>query len=985
VRSRTIRTIGSQPRRASTRSRLVAAAACAVPALALFGAANANAYEIDNFSANLLNQDNTFASQAGGHPYKGVITFDTKVTPNANGAVAPATENGGTTKTIRTDTPPGLVPNPEATPKCEQDDLEHNTCDPATQIGTVELRLRSYLPASATQLLSISQPGAKGTLRVRIGLYNMEPHEGQLARFAFNPTQAPNATGEPVDIVGDMRPEDNGLFFTINDVSSPQKPGSPATTPVLTGSTLTFWGTPGAASHDTERGAANLYLVNTDNQGYWPGNVPNSPLPSPPFPPTGTPIAPGPTMVPLGNRPATGPLGITNRTSAFLTSPTQCAGPQTATLTLDSYAVPAGNAPSERRTRDDIVGEETGGATGCDQVPFSSQTSFGPSSMQSDAPVPLSVALDIPQTEDTNTLGTSHVKNVSVTLPPGMTISPSAANGLQACTDEQLGQGTNNPISCPASSRVGAIRITTPVLDSPLEGSVYIGQPLSGNRYRLFVNADGHGISIRLKGTVTPDPQTGQVTAVFNDNPQLPFSQFRLDFDGGSRAIIASPQGCGTPTGAGTLTPWSGTAASTTQSSVNVTDCNGNPFAPTFGASAGTYSAGKYAPLSVVFGRPDGNQFLSTISAKLPAGMTARIKGVTQCSEAQIGAEACPEAARIATVTVKAGPGAEPYTLSGPAYLTGKYKGGAFGTVAIIHVVAGPYDLGNVVVRQALRIDPDTAQVTVDSDPLPQIKEGIVLRMRELRLNVDRTNFMRNPTSCGTGQINSTVGSIGGVSVARNAGLNFVNCKNLPFRPKIKLAFGNTSQMKKGKHPSVTATVTQFESEAGIKSSDVALPLDVALQASNAESLCTRAQAVVDKCPKASRVGSVSATTTILNRKLTGPVYFVKGERRTASGKVVATLPALYMPLFGEARVNLWAQTAVSRKRLVTQLPSIPDQPITKFVLKINSGSKGIIVANRDLCAKRVKGSARFVSYNGKKAPTRKPVITTACKTSKKK
>jgi hypothetical protein len=988
VRSRTIRTIGSPPRRVSTRSRLITAAACAVPALALFGAANANAYEIQNFSAQLLNGSpgatGTFASQAADHPDYGVISFDTKVTPNPSGAVAPATENGGTTKTIRTDTPPGLVPNPEATPKCAEEDLEEwstpgapvgSGCAPETQIGTVELRLRSYLPPAATGALGIAQPGAKGTLRVRVGLYNMEPHEGQLARFSFNPQQAPNATGEVVDIVGDMRPEDNGLYFTINDVSSPQKPGSPATTPVLTGSTLTFWGTPGSPMNDAQRGAASLVLTNTDFQGTVP----------PGFPGAGNPVGPGPTAFPLGNRAATGPLGITDTTSAFLTSPTKCAGPQTALLTLDSYAVPTGNVPSERRTREDTVGEETNGLQGCDQVPFSSKTSFGPSTMQNDAPVPLSVALDIPQTEDTNTLGTSHVDDVSVTLPPGMTISPSAANGLEACTDAQLGQGTNDAIACPASSRVGAIKITTPVLDSPLDGSVYIGQPLSGNRYRLFLNADGHGISIRLKGTVTPNPETGQVTAVFENNPELPFSQFKLDFDGGSKAIIASAQTCGTTEGSGTLTAYSGAPASRTTSTVETAGCQGNPFLPTFAATSSSTLAGKYAPLGVLFGRRDGNQFLSGLSATLPRGMTAKIKGVRQCNEAQVATIACPADSRIGTVSVSAGPGDAPYQLSGPAYLTGSYKGGAFGSVAVIHVVAGPYDLGYVVVRQALRVNPETAQVTVDSDPLPQIKEGIVLRLRALRLDVDRKDFLRNPTSCGPAAIQAELTGAAGGKSAPVASQTITDCQKLAFRPKISVAFGVKSQMKKGRNPSVTVTATQRESEAGIRSTQVALPKDVSLKAANAEKLCTQAQMQADKCPKESIVGSAKATTTILNRPVSGPVYFVEGQRTTAAGKVVRTLPALYIPLTGEARINVRAQTSVSGGRLVTTLPAVPDAPITKFALKINGGKRGIINANRDLCQRSVKASARFVGWNGKKSPRRTPTISrSVCKTSKK-
>jgi hypothetical protein len=946
-------TTGKPTIRRFRRAAAIAALGVAIP---LAGATAAQAYEIDNFSANVVKADGTtFESQAGGHPYQGIISFDTVVNRSASPAVPPVQENGGATSTIRTDTPPGLVPNPQSVPKCAEANLEANTCAPASQIGTVVLRLRTYLPgtiAGPTSPFGIPA-NTKGTLRVKIGLYNMEREHGELARFSFNPTQAPGATGEPVDIVGHKRADNDALYFVISNVTNPVTPA----TPTLTGSTLTFWGTPGAASHDAERGQATLQLAQSDNPGGLPAGA---------FPYT------------LAARPATGATGITNTTNAFLRNPTSCTGPSVATLTLDSYQ-------GDRRTRDDQVGEETNGLTGCDQVPFSSTTTFGVSSLQRDAPTPLAVELNIPQTVDTNTIGTSDVKKVAVTLPPGMTISPSAANGLEACQDAQFNKGNDNPITCPAASRIGAVTIDTPVLDVPLKGSVYVGQPLPGNRYRLFVQADGPDISVRLKGTVTPDANTGQVSAVFDDNPQLPFSRFRLDFDGGSKAIIASPQACGAATGSGSLSPWSGTATSTTSSTVNVENCAGNPFAPVFSAALGSSAAGKYAPVTAAFARPDGNQFLSGLKATLPVGMTAKIKGVTQCSETQVAAESCPAASRIATVNVKAGPGEQPYALSGPAYLTGSYKGGAFGTVAIIHVVAGPYDLGNVVVRQALRIDPETSQVTIDSDPLPQIKEGILLRLRDLSLTVDRKDFVRNPTSCGTQTISSTLVGIAGASVNRDAKLATTGCQTLPFRPKIALKFGNKTQMKKDRHPQVVAKVTQFESEAGIKSTQVALPKQVALQASNAQALCEKAAAAADKCPKTSIIGSATAVTTILNRKLTGPVYFVKGTRTTAAGKEVATLPTLYVPLSGEARVNLRATTSVSHDRLVTTFPSIPDQPITSFELKIDGGKHGIIAATTDLCKAKAKASTRFVAWSGKKAPTRKTAIKTSCSKAKKK
>jgi hypothetical protein len=942
----------------------------------LAAASPAGAYEIKDFSADIFRADGTtFESQAGAVPHTGVIAFNTVVNAEASPSVPPIVEQAGSTKKIQVTIPPGLTPNPESIPECTDDQLHDRACPPASQVGMVRLRLRSYLPGPATTLLSITAPGAKGWLEARIGLFNMErADDSQLARFAFDSGHVSD-TGHMTEIIGAMRPDDNRLFFTINDVPTPTT--DPTTPPLLTGSTLTFWGKPGSAAHDAERGSAQLRLTSTDNIAYWPGQAP---LPSPPFPQAGTPIQPNtPTSVPLANIPPTGATGITNRDATFLRSPTSCAGPQTAELELTSWQGAVRNAT-------DVIGENTNGLQGCDQVPFSSSTEFGPSAMQADSPVPLGVTLNVPQAGDDDPLATAHVKDVAVKLPPGMTISPSAANGLTACLDAQLARGTNDPISCPASSRIGSVRISTPVLPEALTGSVYVGQPLPGNRYRLFLNADGFGISIRLKGEVRPDPVTGQVTAYFNDNPQLPFSQFQLDFDGGSRAIIASPQLCGTHTGVTAMHPWSGNAADITRASVAVTAGCAFPFAPGLEARPSTLLAGADSKLSVNLRRHDGHQFLSGVSATLPAGMVAKLKGVQRCSNAQVAAEACPGGSQIGIVSVKAGPGANPFALSAPIYLTDAYNGGSFGAVVIMRVIAGPYDLGNVVVRQSIRIDPDTARVTVLSDPLPQIVEGIPLRLRDLQINVTRDGFMRNPTSCGGKQIDTLLTSAQGVATAPAAALSFDDCAKLKFEPKISLRLGHKSQMRKFKYPALRAQVTQRAGEAGIRSSEVILPKHVALAAKNAKGLCEVAQARADKCPEDSIVGYAEAETPLLDKELDGPVYFVKGERTDPkTGRVIATLPTLYVKLQGETTIHLRATTNVDKDRLVTTFPAIPDAPITRFALTIKGGKNGIIQATRNLCeSKAFEGTVRFGGHNGVRAPTAKPEISTACSSKKK-
>lgn len=959
----------------------VAAATALATSAGLAVASPAGAYEIKDFSANIVKADGTtFESQAGAVPYQGVISYNTVVNQQASAGVPPLVEQAGSTRKIQVTVPEGLVPNPESIPECTDQQLHDRACPAASQVGMVTLRLRTYLPTDGTpSLVQTIQvpPGTKGWIGVRVGIFNMNRSNGsQLARFAFDSGHV-SPTGHMTEIIGAMRPDDHRLYFTIDDVPTPTA-ASPQTPPLLAGSTLTFWGKPGAAAHDAERGSGQLLLISTDAPGVSPG-VGYFPTPA------GTPLpANTPLNIPIGGFAPTGAAGITNRDAAFLRSPTACLGPQKAELELTSWQ-------GEKRNADMMIGASTNGLQGCDQVPFSSSTSFGPSSMQADAPVPLGVTLNVPQSGDSDPLATSHVKNVAVKLPPGMTISPSAANGLAACTDGQFAKGTNDTIACPGASKIGTVSIDTPVLPTALQGTVYVGQPLPGNRYRLFLNADGFGISIRLKGDVRPDPVTGQITAYFNDNPQLPFSRFKLDFNGGSRAIIASPQGCGTFSGSSTLAPWSGNAADGSSASVSVTDCNGSQFGPGFAFNPSTLLAGAQTALTAEFSRPDTQQSLSGIAVRLPLGMLASIKGVERCGEAQIRAESCPAASRIGTVTVKAGPGAAPYELAAPVYLTWGYNGGSFGAVVIMHVVAGPYDLGNIVVRQSLRIDPDTAQVSVVSDPLPQIKEGVPLRLRDLRLHVDRANFMRNPTSCGTQKVKADLTSVYGAAAYRDPALTFADCSKLAFKPKISMKLlGGKGQMKKFKYPALQATVTQSGQQAGIRYSKVTLPKHVALAAKNAKGLCEVKDAEADKCPKESIVGNAIATTPLLNEPLKGAVYFVKGERKDPkSGRIIATLPTFYVPLRGETTIHLRAKTAVSKDRLVTTFPSIPDAPITKFEFNIKGGKNGIVQATRDLCAaKTFKATVRFRGHNGAKPGDLKPRISPDCgkkKSTKKK
>ncbi len=893
--------------------------AAAVLSVLLVPVAHA-AFGVESFDARVVDDEGNLFEQAGGHPFEGYTAFAMNTLPSG----AP----DGHVKDIRVDVPPGLISNPQAVPQCSDAQLAISACPANAQIGRVNL----------TTFMGLR-------VGLELPLYNMTIGPNQVSRFAFNPQQAllgaPGAilaaiveplgiTLKPVEIIGGVRDaSDYGLFFTISDV---------ADNPEIVDSRLTFWGVPGLPDHNAQRGR---FCVSTS-------------------------LVPIPVCAPGGQLATAGRI-------PFLTNPTTCSGPlPTTRLSVASHEGPTATATS---TLPEV-------ARNCEDVPFEPDISFGPATVPRDAPFGFAFNLHVPQSQEPDVLGTAHVENVSVTLPPGMTISPSAANGLEACTDAQFAQGTHDPIACPAASRLGDAQISTPLLADALNGGVYLGQPLPGDRYRLFLNADARGVTVRLKGSIRPDPAAGQLTTVFEDNPQVPFSNFTLTFRDGPLAPVASPPTCGNAAGSSNLSPWSEQPAATPSAAVDVTGCDGYPFAPTLGAGTRSPAAGAFTPFALALGRDDGHQPLAGVDVDLPPGLLGMLARVDQCPDAQAASGACPAGSRIGTASVEAGPGAQPFGLSGPAYLTGPYKGAPFGMVVVIRALAGPFDLGTVVVRQRIQVDPEDAHVSVVSDPLPQILEGVPLRLRSVRVDVDRAGFMRNPTSCGAKQVSGVLGSALGAGADVAASFPVDACDALRFAPKLGLKLTGAKQLDEGEHPGVRATATQGEGQAGIQSTKVSLPLALALDPGNAEQLCSVEDAQRATCPQGSIIGGASASSPILHKPLAGPVYFVQGVRTDpTTGRQIRTLPTLLATLRGEVAINVRAVTSVERGHLVTTFPTLPDAPISRFALEIEGGGHGILVANRNLCGSSRKLIAKgyFGGHNGK-AKGIETSIGTPCK-----
>jgi hypothetical protein len=664
----------------------------------------------------------------------------------------------------------------------------------------------------------------------------------------------------------------------------------------------------------------------------------------------------------------------------FLTNPTECSdtAPVT-TLKIDSWNHP-GDYKNYTATSPKV--------TGCDQLHFDPTITVTPDSTEADNPSGYTVDIGVPQTDDMNTLATATLKNATVTLPPGVILNAGTADGLQGCTDAQFGEHDGLAANCPLASKIGTAEITTPLLDHKLPGSVFLRTPDAGAHrttglYAIFLDIEDpiSGVIVKLRGNVVPDAATGQLTATFTDNPPLPFSDFKLMFKGGGRAALANPQTCGPNTTATSFSSWGGPTATPGSAFTTSWDgqggaCPGSlPFDPVMSAGTLNPSAGASSPFTFSIGRGDRQDIIDGLTATLPTGLLASIKDVPLCSDADANAGTCPAATRVGSATVGAGAGPNPFHITGTVSLTGAYKGGPYGLAIAVHAVAGPLDLGWVVVRQSIQVDPNDAHLVVTSDPIPTIQEGAPFRLRTINVLIDRASFMRSPTNCDAKQIDATVHSVGGVNRALTQSFGVQGCSDLPFDPKLALKLNGVNETKVGGHPGIEANVTQQPGEAALKSATVTLPLSLALDPDNAVSddLCSFGDGLQDKCPEGSVIGTATAVSPLLNQPLTGKVFFVKGLKAAPDGHLRATLPTLLVELRGEINVNLRANTSVpDNKHLVTTFPLVPDAAISSFKLSLNGGPKGIleVTDGHDVCVGPQEPFFTGIGQNGKRIDT---------------
>lgn len=604
-------------------------------------------------------------------------------------------------------------------------------------------------------------------------------------------------------------------------------------------------------------------------------------------------------------------------------------------------------------------------ATGCDQLNFKPSIDVRPATTQADAPSAYDITVRNEQNADPDGLAAPDLEAATVVLPEGVAISPSSANGLGACADAAIGFGTDAEPSCPFAARIGTVAIDTPLLADPLEGEVLLRDPQPGELFRLALVARGSGVLIKLPGVARPDPRTGRITAVFTNTPQLPFAELRLRLKGGSRAPLVNPRSCGVKTTTTSLVPWGGATKAPT-SAFTVTGCT-DAFAPTLEAGTLNPLAGAFSPFTLTVRRADGQPDLASLAVALPPGLLGIVAGVPQCGDAQAGAGTCGAESQVGTTTVEAGSGDTPFALPGRVFLAGPYKGAPFSLSVVVRAIAGPFDLGTVVVRAPINVDAANAKLAVASDPLPTILEGVPLRLRTINITMGRPGFMFNPTSCAPMSIGATLGAPDGRQHTASVPYRASGCANLPLRPQLRMALVGSKETTDGRHPGLTARLTQTRGEAGLRGVSVKLPLSLALDPDNAQALCTPEQATARACPAGSIVGRASAVTPALNRPLSGPVYFVEGRRTTATGQVRRTLPRLWLALQGEVPLDLWASSEVVDDHLVTTFASVPDAPIAAFDLRIDGGRNGILAANTNICAVDQASTATFDGQNGRR------------------
>jgi uncharacterized repeat protein (TIGR01451 family) len=843
--------------------------------------------------------------QAGSHPFEltTILAFDVagRESPSAQNGNAEWPLASAAPKDVEVALPPGLVGNPNAVPQCSQQAFlegENLNCPVDTQVGTVK-------PFFYGAFHSADYP-----------VYNLVPPAGAPAELGFS-----------VSDLGRMT-----LFFHVRSGGdyglTASLDGIPETGP-LQGAILTLWGVPAEASHDLEREGTVGDGAQDASEFCKPEVEVKGGVETQTRCPSDAPARP------------------------FLTLPSHCGPEQPFTATVDSWENP-GELQSyvfpEPATGDAI--------TGCEQLTFTPSLALTPETTQADTPSGYTVELHVPQNEDPVGLATPDLHNAVVSLPAGIVVSPSATNGLLGCSQEQFVPSSSAAASCPPRSQIGTVKIATPLLTSPLEGHVFLAEPecapctpvqaQEGKLVRLFLQAQGSGLTVKLEGTTSIDQSTGQLTMRFANAPQLPFEDLKLTLNGGSRAPLANTSSCGVPlASSASLTPYSSeTPAQPSSEPFELSGCPSPQFHPSFAAGTTNNQAGAFSPLTVTLSRTDQDEQLQALTVHLPPGVLGMLAKVHLCPEAQAKAGECEAQSAIGSATVGAGPGANPVFLSGHVYLTGPYEGAPFGLSIVVPAVVGPFDLGTIVVGARIEVDPSTAAVTIASDPLPQSLDGIPLQLKTVNLDIDREDFIFNPTDCEPLAVGGSAQSIEGATALISSRFEAANCATLPFKPRLgALAHAQTS---KAGGAYLHMRIESQPGEANIAKLEVDVPKQLPARLTTLQKACAALviEANPAACPAASTVGSVTVNTPVLRHALVGPAYLVSHEG--------ASSPGIELVLQGEGvTVDVIGQTIIKHGVIAAAFRALPDVPISTLGMVLDTGAHSLLGANLPMRAKR--------------------------------
>jgi hypothetical protein len=659
----------------------------------------------------------------------------------------------------------------------------------------------------------------------------------------------------------------------------------------------------------------------------------------------------------------------------MLTMPTSCAEPLTTTIAAQSWENP--EASTEKSVTANGGGGGPSDLSGCERLHFDPAVIVQPESAVADTPTGLSVNVSVPFQGAQGELAGASLENLVVALPDGLSINPATAGGLVGCTAAQIGVGQASKASCPDASKIGTLEIQTPILSKALKGFVYLAEPAGGlfeGTLTIYLVGEEAGLNFKLVGQLSAQPNSGQLTLTLDEIPELPLSDLRLDLFGGARGAIANPTVCTAFTTTAGLTPYSTPEVTTRSSGFTIDEGCGGGFAPSFRAGATSSAAGQGTGFALQVGRSDGQQYIQTLTAALPSGMMAKISSAAQCQDADAAAGTCPASSEIGTISVGAGAGPDPFYLNGRVYLTGPYGGAPFGISIVIPALAGPFDLGTVLVRGRITVDLATSSLTIATDAFPTILQGIPLRVKSLNLAINRPGFMVNPTRC-TGQAtNGTVGSTVGTDAAVSAPFGVLGCAGLPFAPKLTAAtLGKASS--RGNGASLNVKVTDSSStHANLKSVIIKLPKALKPRLSAVQQACLAATFAINPqaCPPASVVGRAAVNTPMLSAPLTGPVYLVfhRGEK----------FPELVLVLRGSG-LDLQLKGAVEVNKGVssTTFNSLPDIPMSLFELDLAEGSHSLLGATENLCAKRRIMLDTLAGQNGARSESSATTAVEGC------